>query len=405
MSEPSEPAATTVWLPEAQRHAVGRAGRDPFRGSFWSAGRGEHGVLAACALAAGGGSDAAVLVQLAHRARPGTPLVLLRARGAGVDRMSEVRAEDLGSREWQRAVLLFSPLAAETVELSVEALGAGEVQVGAVTLWRRRGRPVWVISHMSNSPKLIREDLAGGANVVECDVGPRARSGKEELMVFHRFAPPYFRRTTARASLAEVLAEARGSLDRLSLVMFDCHVLRDGEDYRAHGRRLADAIGAMLPPERVLFSVPEVEMAPLFDGLRDAGFGAGRDLCLDGESPGRGQDRRWVDTAESLGTTTVGVGTDGFVPWHRLAGWFGPLAAAVNARDRGGSVAKVYYWTVSTKAAMRKLLDFAVDGVLVNEPRALREVLEEEPYKDLYRPAGPGDSQFRVHGPAGDPPK
>jgi hypothetical protein len=29
----------------------------------------------------------------------------------------------------------------------------------------------------------------------------------------------------------------------------------------------------------------------------------------------------------------------------------------------------------------------------------MREVLAEEPYRWLYRPAGPADSQFQAHGP------
>ena len=70
----------------------------------------------------------------------------------------------------------------------------------------------------------------------------------------------------------------------------------------------------------------------------------------------------------------------------------------MNARDRGGSVAKAYYWTLSAKSAIRKMLDLGVDGIVVNDPQALREVLAEEPYRGLCRLATPADSQFLVHG-------
>ena len=70
-----------------------------------------------------------------------------------------------------------------------------------------------------------------------------------------------------------------------------------------------------------------------------------------------------------------------------------------DARDRAlGSIAKVYYWTLTDQRSMRKLLDFGVDGLVVNRPAALKQVLTEEPYRSLYRLAAPGDSQFEVHG-------
>jgi hypothetical protein len=285
------------------------------------------------------------------------------------------------------------------VTLSVESLGETPFDLGSVVCWNLCGRPAYVIAHMSNSPGLIERDLAAGANAIECDVGPRDGSADGPLTAFHRFAPPYVRRTLPRTPLAELGAAIHGSLDRLALVMLDCHVLRDApEDYRVFGRRLAETIRPFLPEQRAVMSIPEPAMAGLFDGVRDAGYGAGRDLCLDGENPKRGSQRRWIEGAERLSATMTGVGTDCFVPWDLLTGWFGPVAAAVTARDRGGSVAKVYSWTLSTKAAMRQMLDLAVDGLVVNDPAAMRQVLSEEPYSWLYRPAEGADSQFAVHG-------
>jgi hypothetical protein len=387
----------TVWLSGDQRHGVGRPHpRHPFRGPSWAVPAGERGSASACTVRGPASPDAAVLVQFAHRLKPGAPLAAIRLRGAGVDRVVEVRAEPVERSGWQRAALRF-PMAGGDLDVSIEALG-NAMRIGSVALWPACGRPVWVIAHMSNSPALVGRDVADGANAVECDVGPRDGSAGGELAAFHRFAPPYLRRSGPRTPLPELLAAVAGSLGRLAIVMLDVHLLRDGDrDYRLLGRRLGEAVGRVLPAQRVLASVPEPGMAPLFEGLRDAGFSSGRDLCLDGEQPAKGSERRWIDEAEGLGATSVGLGTDCFVPGDFVHRWLPPLAAAVNARDRGGSVAKVYYWTLSAKSSMRRVLDLGVDGMVVNDPRALRQVLAEEPYASLYRPAEAADSQFAVH--------
>jgi hypothetical protein len=392
-------AARSAWLPDDQRHGVGRpGGRDRRRGPHWIAPKGARGVAAAVTREGPGGEGGAFLVQLAHRARPQTPLVLLRAHGDRTDRISEVRAESVEDGCWQRAMIEVAADGSAPLTLEVEALGESEVRIGAIVYSRLRERPVWVLAHMSNSPESLQRDLSSGANAIECDVGPEDGRSTGPLMAFHRFAPPYVRRSLARSPLGEMLDAIAGSLDRLALVMFDCHLLREDADYRLFGRRLAEAARGRIPAERVVFSVPERSMAPIFRGVLDAGFPSARDLCLDGERADDGDDRRWVEAAEREGATMVGVGTDCFVPFDLLSSWLGPVSAAVNARDSGGSVAKVYYWTVSTKSAMRKMLDLGVDGLVVNDPRALREVLDEEPYRWLCRPATPADSQFIVHG-------
>ena len=138
-------------------------------------------------------------------------------------------------------------------------------------------------------------------------------------------------------------------------------------------------------------------MAGTFPGLEDAGFRAGKDFSM---PTGDGAGGDWVEAAARHGITALGIGTDCFNPGSFLPTWYRKVAQAVNARDSGGGFAKVYYWTLGSKAAMRNMLDLAVDGLLVNRPRALREVLDEEPYRWLYRLATPADSQFEVHGGA-----
>jgi hypothetical protein len=44
------------------------------------------------------------------------------------------------------------------------------------------------------------------------------------------------------------------------------------------------------------------------------------------------------------------------------------------------------------------MLDYGLDGLIVNSPRGLLDVLAEPPFDALYRLATPADSQFVVHG-------
>ena len=164
------------------------------------------------------------------------------------------------------------------------------------------------------------------------------------------------------------------------------------------GRRLAEAVRDRLPADRTLVSVEDASMAGTFAGLGDAGFGAGKDFSMATRRrpTATGWKPRRATASRRSGSAPTASIPGSFLPmWHRK------VAEAVNARDSGSGVAKVYYWTLGSKAAMRSMLDLAVDGLLVNRPRALREVLDEEPYRWLYRLATPADSQFAVFGGSG----
>jgi hypothetical protein len=337
-------------------------------------------------VAASDSDDCAFLVQLSHRAGTGTPVAAVCVASAAGEQVREVRAApDDGDSRWRRVVVRF-PARGEPARLEVLATGEAALTVGCISFWKRCARPLWLIGHMCNSPAIIAQDLADGANAVECDVGARGGDAAGALQFFHGFVPPYFRRSAARTSLHELVAECRRRLDELSLVVLDCRELDgDDPDYRTFGRRLAEAVREQLPAERVLVSITEPSMTGVFDGLDDAGFAAGRDLS---NAP-----QAWGGRA-----TALGIGTDPFTPFDFVGRWIGKVAAAVDARDRGAGAAKVWYWTLTSRESMREILDLAVDGLLVNRPAVLRALLDEEPYRHLYRIATPSDSQFRVHG-------
>jgi hypothetical protein len=336
-------------------------------------------------------------VQIAHRSRSRAPIAVVRVADGAAEHVREIGARDVSPWGWQRVAIRFPCGGADTVGCTLESTGEAALRVGSIAFWPRTGRPFWAISHMSNAPELVARDLASGANAIECDLGPRNGRAGGELTVFHRFAPPYVARSSKRTPLPEFLEALQGRLDALSAVLIDCHSLEQ-ERYRLFGRRLAAAFRGKLPSERTIVAVQDPDLAATFDGLDDEGLRCGRDLHVMSSSKSV-ENEEWIQGASGRRVNVTGIGTDCFVPWDFLQTWFETIAIAVNARERGEGPAKVYYWTLAAKAAMRKVLDLGVDGLLVKRPRALREVLAEEPYRFLYRLATPDDSQFIVHGP------
>jgi hypothetical protein len=398
--EESRREPVTVWRPSQQEHGTGEASRhDPWRGESWSVDADDRGLTASVEVNGFDSDDAAFLVQIAHRSRAGTRICRAIVTSGGTEHVHDVVARS-PRRDWQREIVRFAAKRTRAVSIDVVAPGGTAFRVGLITLWRALRRPFWVISHMSNSPQFVRRDVARGANAIECDVWTDDGKPEGALSIHHGFVPPYPRRSAAKLPLRSFLEGLGSSKEQLALVVFDCPPLDEGgaADYRAYGARLAESIAPHLPASRCLISVMDPVMTSVFDGLRDAGFEAGRDISRI-RPTGHEPDDVWIDAAESHGATAIGIGTDPFVPWDLLRTWFGPVAAAVTGRDGSRRVKKVYYWTVGSSRAMRKLLDFCIDGMIVNDPRTLRTVLAEPPYDILYRPATTADSQFEVHGP------
>ena len=77
-----------------------------------------------------------------------------------------------------------------------------------------------------------------------------------------------------------------------------------------------------------------------------------------------------------------------------------PQRAASAARDSGADYPKkVIYWTLGHKDSMRKMLDLGVDGIIVEQERALCDVLQEEPYRSFCRRARPDEWEpSKAHG-------
>jgi hypothetical protein len=344
-----------------------------------------------------GERECSVLVQLHHRAAAGRELAEIVVETNGSRTSHPIHARRIAFAEWQREVV---PVTTADAACSIEIHGVGTaVSSGTISVARGAKRPLYNIAHMCNSPSHVRRAIREGANVVECDVRAERSGAGIEFHAFHGFEVAYGMRSLARTPLAEQLSELEQVSGSLALVVFDCKPVKpkNNPDYRHYGAALAEAISKRLPPERCLISIHSQSMARVFDGVRDVGFAAGLDVNLI-DNTAYERDDLWIDEAEEAGVTMLGLGTDCHVPWDLLRSWFGPVRAAVNGRDWNQRVRKVYYWTLANAKAMRKMLDYQVDGILVNDPGALARLLAEPPYCAIYRAATTADSQFLLHG-------
>jgi hypothetical protein len=225
------------------------------------------------------------------------------------------------------------------------------------------------------------------------------RGGRIELDAHHGFSIPYPRRSLVRTPLREYAAALAPFAERLALLVLDCKPSASLEhDYRPYGRVLAETIADHLPASRVLISVHDPSMLAVFAGAAGASLDAGRDVNLLDNTAEFEDPDQWIRFAEGHDLTALGIGTDCFVVGNLLRTWFAPVAAAANGRDQRRRVKKVYYWTVQSRAAIRHMLEYGLDGLIVNSAPALLSVLAEPPFDALYRLATPADSQFLVHG-------
>jgi hypothetical protein len=151
-----------------------------------------------------------------------------------------------------------------------------------------------------------------------------------------------------------------------------------------------------LAPSQSVISLTGSDMDAFFGAVPDD-LQIGKDISEIKINPTGTDPMLWANTAESFHVSFLGMGVS---PDLRVdvAPWFGPLSGALNARDHGSSIKKVYFWTVNAPGEMRRLLDMGLDGMIVDDGAALEGVLAEEPYRTLYRKATVSDSQFQAHG-------
>ncbi len=241
-------------------------------------------------------------------------------------------------------------------------------------------RPFHNIAHMCNTPDYVDKALKDGANAIECDIQVKKKEdGTLDFRVHHGWVAFYDKRSKASTPLHKYLTYLKKNRHRFTVIVFDCKKPGKGIDNRTYGKKLCEIIKQYLPPEQCVMSIPYVNMVSFFDGMKDAGFSeAGKDISMIDISPGGKDAKLWIKTAESKGANWLGMGVDAYAPASPLRNWIEPLKCAVQGRDKNKKVKKVYYWTLNSESSMRRVLATNVDGLIVNDPKKLKTILEGE---------------------------
>ncbi|MCP4136050.1 MAG: hypothetical protein GY754_34085 [bacterium] len=238
--------------------------------------------------------------------------------------------------------------------------------------------------------------VSKNANAIEFDVTPVKQNGEIVFKVYHSGDILH----TPVSKFDRFLANLKSHLDNrnIALVEFDCK--QDSSiDAAAYARALAARIkDAGIPAGLTVMSVPKAQAAIFSTELKGGEtplFDCGIDSYLEGYGDLTAEE--WAVEVENTGATFIGVGIAAIAP-SPMPGWMPWIQTMTNRRDKVKNFKKAYFWTLNSKTSMRKCLDYGVDGIITNYPARLHEVMQEEPYRGIVRPATQSDSQFEVHG-------
>lgn len=342
----------------------------------------------------------AVLFQVWHKQDDGEYLGELRAwKGDEMIARKDLISETFKSYRsggYQRAVLKFD-LPEDSSDLSFELwygnnhlIWTGAVNVTAIT----DRRPFYNIGHRCSTMTKVNEMVMDHANAIECDITPELRDGEIVFYVYHSGDILY----TKPEEFDAFLLNIKSHLDKrnIALVELDCKQddsIAPAEYAKALASKL---IEAGIPPELTVMSVPKAQSGIFASTLKgeDTFFDCGIDSYLEGY--GSLTAEQWVKEVEVTGATFLGVGVFSLAP-SPMPSWMSWIQEMTNRRDSEEKIKKAYFWTLNRRVSMRKCLDYGVDGIITNYPARLHEVLNEEPYRSMVRPATQEDSQFRVH--------
>lgn len=395
--EPVAPEATLLlpwadaWIPDpGQRHPDGQLGRGALRRwvPMWTQ-RDPAAVevlvdTVPVTLPAGRWR---ALVELWQESPAGTPLLTAHVHGPDGATTRTLYAEDFPNRlggGMEPGLIPFELTAPGPVRIELVADRGVRVHVGAVQLAPDRPRPFYAIAHCANALPRVEHAMDVGLNGVELDV----QWWYGELLVGHPIGSPpaCWGAHALRADLAKLLDAVGEGLraGRLAVVVLD--IKGPQANTVAYARTLAEALQrAGVPGDRVVLSIPVGEAAEFVAAMTEAGvhphLDAWHDLA-DGPLP-----TDWIDTSIAAGADFLGVGADPIVLTRPTPTWMAPLKQLVDRRDAGVGLGAAYFWTLDRPVSMRVALDAGVDGLIVNEPEKLMDVLRRAPYDSLFRMA------------------
>lgn len=341
--------------------------------------------------------DWRVWVQLWHRAPPGAHLLTARVHGPDGLTTTAIAAERFDGAAFgglQPGVVPFHVGAEGPVRIELVADGDAQVFVGTVQVAPASPRPIYVIEHCANTIGRVEAAIADGANAVELDL----QWGDAGVFVRHPCPSPPACGSAGTAAdalpaLFQRLGAALGS-GELDLVVLD--VKRPHLHTAAYAAAVASLLAtAGLPPDQVVMSVPTAvhgapAAAPWMAAVAPPGGGSQPHLDAWHDVANGAPASDWLDAALAQGSDFLGLGADPIAVHAPMPVWADRLAASVNRRDRAGAPARVYFWTLERRIAMRYVLDVGVDAVIVNAPRRMMDVLAAEPYARWFKLAEGG---------------
>ncbi len=383
----------TLWWPAQQEHDLGRAGAwDHLRGWSWtttsSDGAGAMVRTTPRPLFAG---NYMFSLQLTHKSSPGASIGTIRVLADGQEVAARaIQTRDFASGDWQREAIAFALAQTANVSFELDWDGTVELWTGMVLL-AKPGRPFFNIAHNPNSLDLAFAALDAGANAIEPDI--QHENGTIDVREQAAEITDPITHADVRSDLAPYLAGVATRSD-IAAMIWDIKPTTE-VSYGEFGTEFTAALDAAgLAPNLSVLSLQNADMSDFWP----AGSTYGRDVSSVVAFPGFNTDpTQWYAVARANAVTFMGMGISNLVP-IQLAAWYGPLTFCVNGRDRYGDLKKLEYWTVGDDVQVRKMLDMGVDGVIADDNAMVARVLQEDPYRDLYRLATPDDDPAAVHG-------
>ncbi len=275
-------------------------------------------------------------------------------------------------------------------------------------------RPFYAIAHMVNTPAYAEEALDMGSNAIEFDITPALqKDGNFTFNVFHGFRPDLdpdkvnlMERSLAKTDLPTYLKhlkEFEEKYQKFTLVIFDCKLEKVPKNkLELCGIQMAEIITkyfytADTSNKRIksIISIPKKKFVNFIDGVtkiipeklhKDIGF----DLSMEN-----------FKTTEAVFSKRPeqnfwwGSGIAAMVP-KTLTHFVPQFLIAAKKRTTHGVIKKIYYWTLESPESMERMLVTKLDGIIVNDPLKLLNVLEKEEFRNSYRLATRDDNPFEV---------
>lgn len=263
------------------------------------------------------------------------------------------------------------------------------------------GRPFFNIAHNPDSIERLDEALAQGANALGPDLMfspllPTQVAVAHPALLFNTACTSD---TDGRADLETYLMHLNHHAPGIAIlwdikpnagawIEGDCENVT--QDYAGYAEAIKSiGMRANFDWSHSIASVPTLDMVEIFNHLMPLPTGTSVDglTTLASDHP----LSTWTIPAQNHQLTWSGLGISVYT-LRSVGAWARPVAGLVRSRDTQDYPKKINFWTVSKAWEMRRMLDFGVDGLITDDVATLRTiVLQQEPYKTLYRYADTTD--------------